>query len=275
MYVTSPEASEGAPANSQQLGKVYVINGHSNKVKATVNVVDAASVAVDARSDRIYVDETGYEVMAINGHTNKVIATSPNDVFYPTGLAANPRTDTVYSSGGDGAVAGMWALNGSKDTVIGGATGLPIVETAPEVPSGVAVDPATGTEFITDAGNAGFVVAAIHGLSKKAASTTLLAAYNFDPTSYGIAVNPATDTIYAVGNEGNCPGAVWAISTVTHKASIVAAINDPGALAVDPSSNSLYVTASDKLFVLKGSLRAAKNQAPSCGGGGGGITLGG
>ncbi len=140
----------------------------------------------------------------------------------------------------------------------------------------MAVDPGTGTEFITDAGNAGFVVAAIHGLSKKAASTTLLAAYNFNPTSYGVAVNPATDTIYAVGNQGNCLGAVWAISATTHKASIVAAITNPGALAVDPSNNNLYVTASDKLYVLKGSLRAAKNQAPACGGGGGGgIVLGG
>jgi len=137
----------------------------------------------------------------------------------PTAVAANPTTDTVYVTNGDGTVS-----------VINGATNAVSSINVGGYPNAVAVDPATNTVYVDD----GTSVLMIDGTSNAVVGTI--------PDSDnpgGVAVDPTTDTVYVA----NTDGTVSVIDPTTQSVSytITGVGTDPGPIAVDPTTDTIYV----------------------------------
>jgi YVTN family beta-propeller protein len=276
IYVLSPYAPtviNKAPST----GLISVINGRTNKITAKVPVGGAVAVGVDATTNRIFVPGGGYTTFVIDGKTNKVIASVPN-VIYPNGVAVDAKTDTAFVSGGDGAVGGMWAINGKSNKIPGATVGETPTTVAAIGIAGIAVNSATGAVYVTVSGSAGLTVSAIHRGAKKIASTVTLAAYNLDPAANGIAVDTASGTVYAVAQGGTC-SAVYAIDPTAHKIKIAGVLNisipteGDGGIAVDSNTDTVYIAAGPSLDVIHGGVSGGSYKCASAGGGG--VTLGG
>jgi YVTN family beta-propeller protein len=206
------------------------------QVTATIPLARASGgIAVNPKTDTIYVASGQDKVHLISGQTNTVIGTIV--VGRRAGrVAVDPKTDTIYVanerdktvsviSGRTNTVtstipipvgrfmAGI-AVNPSTDTiyvavdlnpavvVISGQTDtvtgtIPLGVTG--VPSGIAADPATNTVFVANAPGDG--VAVISGQTDKVVARVPVGL----PVD-AIAVNPNTDTAYATYGENGSVG---------------------------------------------------------------------
>ena len=209
---------------------VAVIDGNTDSVTATILLPGgsaiASGVAVDSSTDTIYVSEQA-GVAVIDGSTNSVTTTVSTDNDQPFALAVDETTDVIWVAGADNndvlAISGTSnsvirtiavgsatggvvsvAVDTVTDTVytgtfndevaaINGATGIiSATITTASTPDSIAVDPDSGTVFVSDnlgPGGAWGTTWVIDESSNAIVDT-------IDRGGWQIAVNAATGSVY-------------------------------------------------------------------------------
>jgi YVTN family beta-propeller protein len=214
---------------------VTVIDGATNTVTQTISVQSPTAVAVDPATDTIYVARRAAGVAVIDGATGAITATLPTD-YGVTALAVDPATDTLYAA--ESLTSDIAVVDGATDTV---TARIPDIVTL-----GLADDPASNVLYSLD----GSAVNAYDGSTNMAAGSTQLSA-----PAEGIAVNPATDTIYAAAGGSQGQVALISGSTGLVTGSLALAASQ---LASDPASDSLLAASGTDAYV-------ADLQAPEIG----------
>jgi YVTN family beta-propeller protein len=226
--------------------KVIVIRGQTNKVVSIISVGrNADSVAVNPATNTIYVDNSrDGTISVINGQTKTVVATIPLGRD-ESQIAVNPATNTIY-------VPHLFA---NTVSVISGRTNT-VTATIPvaQFPQSIVADPKTNTIYVT--GMAPDEVTVISGQTDK-----VVAHIPFPQGSpRALAVNPATDTVYAVWGF-NDMGTASVISGQTNTVVANIPVGDiPDAVAVNPSTNIIYVANQFVPTSLKGSVSVLNGQ---------------
>jgi YVTN family beta-propeller protein len=231
----APAASASASAGVHQDSK-------SLTPIATIPIGDVpCGVAVDQKTDTIYAPSVGgVDVYVIDGATNTVQATIGVGAR-PTSVAVDPVTDTIYVAS---YVAG-------DISVIDGATNT-VTATIP-VAGMLAVDQANDIIYV----NTGTTVVVINGRKDEIVHTIKLTSDGSLTQYLGIAVDAATNTIYAAEGTDGSSGSVAVISGTTRK--VVRTIlggkyERPLQVAVNPVTDMVYTTAvrSGKILVING-----------------------
>jgi DNA-binding beta-propeller fold protein YncE len=219
-----------AIAVNRVTNKIYVTTGATT---SAVTVIDGTThatatvqtgsqvgkdIAVNEATNKIYI-ATGTGVIVLDGVTNATTTLVDPNAYKPYSLAVNPSTNKIYVA--NYGVDAKQVLHGGNVTVIDGVT--------------------NATTTITDPNARGLVCVAV-------------------------AVNPVTNKIYVANNSlgFSAPGNVTVIDGTTNTTTTVA-VSDPGALAgVPPSSaiavnqttNKIYVTSANGVTVIDGGTNA-------------------
>ncbi len=235
-YLAAFDSANGAVYfASDDTDVVTVIDAATNEVTTTIDLPgDARGVAVDPATDDIYVsvNPTGSTsvptVAVIDGATNAVTGsiTLPAGSA-PAGVAVDSSTDTVYVA--EAGADSVEVFDESADV-------LPVtVSTAPLQPAELAVDEATDVIWVSADSSDGSVLA-ISGASDTVTDSIDLG----EPYAEGLAVIPATDTVYVATATGDdlavVNGATGTLSTP---------IDLPGSantVAADPASDTLFAS---------------------------------
>jgi len=254
-------------------GNVTVIDGTTN---ATTTVTDPNAsgspyaIAVNAVTNKIYVANNNYiggnnpgNVTVIDGATNSITTVMDPNAIGPNALAVNTVTNQIYVTNG-GAYP---AANHGNVTVIDGNINstTTITDYNALSPQAVAVNETTNKIYVANANNSAVtgngVVTVIEGTTNSITTVTGPSAQFPD----AVAVNEATNMAYVanggqngvnLGTPGTNPGSVTVINGNTN--AIITLIDpmakQPGALAVDPLTNEIYVAnfSSGNLTVIDG-----------------------
>jgi YVTN family beta-propeller protein len=160
---------------------------------------------------------------------------------FPTGIALNPLTDTIYV--GNGTTGTLSLINGKKcnagDTA--GCNQHVTAVTAGTDPIGIAVNGSTNTVYVA---NASGTVAVVNGAKCDAANKS---GCHVQPASVRVGANPQflavdekTNTIYVANSSANTVSVIDG-STRRVRATIPVGPN-PFTLAVNAATSSVYVT---------------------------------
>jgi DNA-binding beta-propeller fold protein YncE len=248
------------------------------KPAATIDVDgEPGGVALDEATDTLYVaDLRGSTVSVIDGATcnatdQKGCSRPPPTVSVghgPYALAVDEATDTVYvtnpsTSGGGDTVS---VINGATCNAAAqsGCNQSPATITVGTAPLGIAVNPTTNTVYVTaagenaftDGGSLGDTVSVINGAGCDGADTSGCgqspAQVTVGPAPWGIAVDPATNSIFvADNNAGDGPASLSVIDGATCDGadtsgcraappSIPGVGRAPNGIAFDPSDDAVY-----------------------------------
>ena len=299
VYATTFESAlqviNGATCNAD------VVTGCGQTTPATPAGVDPFSIAVNQLTHTVYVgDGSGhdgfpYTISVLDATTcNPVVSlgcnASPVAIpidFLPYGVAVNQATNTLYATGladGNGQVAStLSVIDGAScnASVTSGCTRPPATVTVGSAPAGVAVNEATNTIYVANAGEP--TVSIIDGTrcngSDHSGCTQTPLKVTLAHVPRAIAVNQATNTIYALS-----PGTAGTVSVIngarcnaklTTGCSIVPATVTVGngspssrleGLAVNPATNTIYVlnTGDATVSVINGRTCNAKDTS-GCG----------
>ncbi len=219
--------------------KVYVANSASN----TVTVIDGATnatttipvgsnpncVAVNPTTNRIYVLNEAVDgtISVIDGATDTVVGNIFAG-FSPTNFAVDPAENLIFAIAESNSenfvqVPTLYAINGSTfgiSLVLSGVGG-----------AAMAVNPATGQLYVSDA--------AYLGLTVVSSSNGIVTGYRGLGGGYGtVVVNPITNKAYAASVNGS----VLVVDGATYATTTIGAGPSLGAIAVDPVTNEIYVT---------------------------------
>jgi DNA-binding beta-propeller fold protein YncE len=199
---------------------ITVIDG-TTQATATVQTQFAAitDIAVNEATNKVYfANSTG--VIVLDGVTNTTTTVVDPNAYQPYSIAVNPSTNKIYVA--NYGVDAKQVLHGGNVTVIDGVT--------------------NATTTITDPNARGLVCVAV-------------------------AVNPVTNKIYVANNSlgFKAPGNVTVIDGATNTTTTVA-VSDPGFLAggpppssdiaVNQTTNKIYVTSANGVTVIDGSTNA-------------------
>jgi len=244
-------------------------------------------MAVNQATDTVYVANSGSNtVSVINGATCNATNTAgcsanPPAVTVgvtPEGIAVNQSTDTVYVANYYDTMSVINGATCNGTTTSGcGATPPTITVGGINQPDGLAVDESTDTVYVTSAGDN--TMSVINGASCNGTTTSGCGAT--PPTitvgeggavPIGVAVNQSTDTVYvanslvhtvSVINGATCNGTTTSGCGATPPT--VTAISQPYGLAVDESTDTVYVTTgSNTVSELNGATCNATNTS-GCG----------
>jgi YVTN family beta-propeller protein len=177
-------------------------------------------LALDAKTNRLYVANFSSTVSVINTKTNAIVQTIPLN-GYLGGDAVDIRTDTVYVAGG----TGLYVIDGRTGTVTDTVT-------LPDAPQKVAVNPETDTVYTSSWTNTSDVDV-IDGRTDTVVARIPTALY-----TDGIAVNARTNLIYVAGGAG-----LYVISGRTN--TVVARIPNIGmygGVTIDQKKDEIFVT---------------------------------
>jgi YVTN family beta-propeller protein len=178
-----------------------------------------------------------------NDNNNTIAGSSPQTITAATGvrpesIAVNPNTDTVYIANSidyKTNTTGVTGASGSISVINGSNTELLSYIALDGAPLKTAINPKTGTVYVTEPRNN--LVAVINGTTNRVVATIRVG-----NRPAGVAVNPATNMVY-VANWNYPDGFVSVIDGSTN--SIVANITlGTGAsygIAVNPNTNKVYV----------------------------------
>jgi YVTN family beta-propeller protein len=272
---TDPDAnSPRAVAVNPVTNKIYVTNFLSSNItvidgatNSTTTVTDPnaalpVAVAVNSVTNKIYVANVNSgNVTVIDGATNSTTTVTDPNAIEPGAVAVNPVTNKIYVANG----GGYPGPNHGNVTVIDGATNSITTVTDPNAlaPLAVAVDSATNKIYVANAndstlsGNGGITL--IDGATNSFVTIK-------DPNAWfphAVAVDSVTNTIY-VTNEGcfledpcRNPGSVTVINGATNSVTTIINpnTNNPEALALDPTTDKIYVAnlGSGNVTVIDGS----------------------
>jgi len=259
-------------------------------------------MAIDHATRTLFVDNNGPglspahddTVSVVNAATCNAKNTSGCDQAAPRALTGaapaaptvDQATDTVYvPTSSDNAVT---IVNGAtcNQTVITGC-GQPVPATVAGADTfSIAINPVTHTVYTGDSGGNEGGQYAISVLNDADCNTVVMTGCRANPISistpfnpYGVAVNPATDTLYVTNvddSSGNSPNSVSVIDGATCNASVtsgcatapatVAVGSYPAGLAVNPRTDTVYVanTGDNTLSVINGATCNATSTA-GCG----------
>jgi DNA-binding beta-propeller fold protein YncE len=267
-------------------GTVSVVNGATcnaaqrsgcTEPVATIDVGgEPGGIAVDEATDTLYVANLqGRTVSVINGATCN--ATNQQDCSRPPAtvtvgngpyaLAVDEATDTVYVTNPDAAVSGntVSVINGATCNAVeqSGCNQSPATITVGFGPLGIAVNPTTNTVYVTAAGKDFFsgtkfgdTVSVINGASCDGTDMSGCGQspihVTVGPAPWGIAVDPATNSIFVADNDGGdgpaslsvihgatCDGADTS-GCRTAPSSIPGVGRAPNGIAFDASADAVY-----------------------------------
>jgi YVTN family beta-propeller protein len=172
---------------------------------------------------------------------------------FPTGIALNPLTDTIYV--GNGTTGTLSLINGKKCNAgeAGGCSQHVTAVTAGTDPIGIAVDQGTNTVYVA---NASGTVAVVNGGKCDAANTS---GCHVQPATVRVGANPQflavdqkTNTIYVANSSAN---SLSVINGSTHKVRATIPVGpNPFTLAVNEATSSVYVTdlGASKISIIDG-----------------------
>ena len=220
---------------TESSNQLIVVNGATGAITATLNLGAAPrGIAVDSATDTVYVSVESSSggpngVDVINGATNTVATTIAEPAnAAPYGLAVDTATDTIYEV--EEGVAAVAVIDGATSTI---ATTIS-TDTATE-PCAVAVDQTSGVVWVATLSS--------WVLAIDPASDSIVHALRINAVeANSIAVNAATDTVYATGQNigvAVIDGAMAAVTTVVPTTEPVFGV------AVDPGSGTVYATSMD------------------------------
>lgn len=199
---------DGASEDGDQ-GGYYVLDGSNDTITTTVSGLDddLESPALDTTQGKLFIPVQGddYVVVASTQGSNEnqiiggIYGTS-DELASPISIAVDESTNRAYVANYDtGTVA---VIDTVSDTLIG----APITVAGVASLNRVAVDPATHTVFVVSQPTTGpGQLSVIDETSDAVISTVSVPSASIR----GLAVNPATDTVYVGGSEGDT-GYVWA-----------------------------------------------------------------
>jgi len=252
LYAVGYEAAVDPVTNrayfTTENGTVTVVDGATNTVTATVSASRGFSfgVAVDPLTNRIYVG-TDAGLAVIDGATNAVITTVPG--FLGGSVAVNPVTDTVYVTGSDSqGNQNIYVINGATDAV---RATIPL----DRIPGSLTVDSASNTLYLSYAPPYPWdsTLTVFSGATNMPIATIAVGPH---PVG-GVTVDPTRNLVYAVATANNVDGTGGRITVIDGATQAIVrgmySVSAPGAIAVNPTTNLLYVTpGTDAVTVLSG-----------------------
>ena len=200
------------------------------------SLIAPVAIAVNAVTNRIYVD-VGY-IYVVDGNTNSgndIVRIENNIAFPIRGMGVNAITNRFYVIGNNGIII---MIDGAKDKIVDSTTvweGTSNV--TQQFPSrftaeGLAVNSITNRIYVTHFGNQ---VSVINGINNRVIDTITLAKLE---NIQGIEVNPLTNRIYVAGSN-----ALGVIDGKTNK--VIDTIKVEGKeVDVNPVTNRIYVAGS-------------------------------
>jgi YVTN family beta-propeller protein len=234
---------------SAESGQLWVIDGETNEIVATIPGVFGAypgvsgRLAVNPATNRIYVaDIAGQRLVVIDGDSNTEVGSVAVDVVGEP--AVNTATNRIYVVGSDS----------GKVTVIDGETDQleAVIEIGPRL-SGITVNPKTNRIYVSqhgdEAADAGRLIA-VDGESHEILSTVAAGQDRIGlPT-----VNPTTNRIY-VSSSGSGSGGAWRVAlSVVDLKQPGTRLSGLGSVAINPTTNRIYslVAFDNSVAVLDG-----------------------
>ena len=271
-------------------GTVTIIDGVTNHA-TTVFVGDwASAIAVNPATNKIYVaNYFDSSVTVIDGLTNGTVTFAVGGL--PVAIAVNPVTNKIYTANQDTVTVIDGATNDTTSLTVSSPAGLAIntltnkIYASSQTANAVAIiDGATNNITSVSVGNhpgpialnaitnkifvgnlADSTVTVIDGGS---GGTTTIPIVSGIAAGYdAIVTNSVSNQIFVAS--GGAPGFVTAIDGVTFSTTALAVGNQPGALAVNESTNRIYVTntASNTVSVIAGTYTPTPSQyipVPPC-----------
>jgi hypothetical protein len=261
-YVADPEL---IVAPDTTAGGVAVISARTGKLTDEIPAPGlAGGIGADPKTDLMYAAGPGYAITPINGHGRAAGAPiDGGDILYPAYVSVDSATDVAYIGGGaSGGTVGVWIVGLKTGKLFGVTTAKPVSIATADPPSGLATDPGTHRTWVALDGSTGSEVARIDGTGNRFAATKQLK--NGNETG-GIALDTATHSVYVsnVNEVAGCPGFVDEISGRSGK--VVGAVynlTNPGALAVDPNTDTVYAQDGGVLDAFHGGFT---NKQKKCG----------
>jgi YVTN family beta-propeller protein len=238
---------------------LFVIDETTNNVIATVPLPagSGVGVAVNARTDMIYVTQLSGAVAVINGNGNSVVTDIA--VPCPKGVDVNPLTNRIYvASECDFRV---YVIDGSTNSIIDivNVQPGPITQTPIQAPESIAVNPATNTIYATESSQ--FVMAVIDGATDTVRGFIGATGY-FCAVGIGMAVSPTTNRVYA----SEFQNGVLVVDGSTNMAITTIPVgNEPCGVGVDPIFDMVYVAnqGDNSVSVVDGSTNGVVATVPN------------
>jgi YVTN family beta-propeller protein len=258
-------------------GIINVIDGSTNSITTVTDPnafsLSAAAIAVNPVTNKIYVANNLYgsstnpgNLTVIDGGSNSTTTVTDPNAMWPFSVAVNSATNKVYVANlGEG-------TNHGNVTVIDGATNSIATVTDPNAvlrtlvgrEFAVAVNSATNKIYVANADSNNVTV--IDGATN--ATTTVT-----DPNSgypIALAVDSVTNMIYVTNstNPGSVtyPGVVGSVTVINGATDAVTTVidpkaNEPGTVAVNPTTNKIYVAnlLSNNTTVIDGGTAASSH----------------
>jgi YVTN family beta-propeller protein len=251
-------------------GTVSVVNGATNRVVGSIALSSRpTSVAVNPTSNTIYVSSHDSDphtflpengtVSVINGATNSIVGRidvdgAPNDV------AIHPTTNTIYVSSYYSDPHTFLPENGTVSVINGATNSIVGKVSVNSVPTSIAIHPTTNTIYVssyefdprTPSLPENGTVSVINGTTTNGTITNGLELkdihipFDAGPPQF-IAVNPTTNTIYAISSGSNT---FYALNSITNTLVKVSRVDKgPQEIAVNPTTNTIYVASHDSSTV--------------------------
>ena len=243
-------------------GNVTVVDGATN---STTTVTDpnasglgAVAVAINPVTNKIYVANNSTDhggnnpgnVTVIDGATDLTTTVTDPHAFGPNAVAVNTVTNRVYVTNlGD---LRAYSANHGNVTVIDGASNYAVTVSDPNAlyPQAVAVNQTANKIYVANGNDPART--GVGGVTVIDGTTNVISTIR-DPNAafpHAVTVDSISDLIY-VSNEGcflddpcGNPGSVTIINGATNSATTVIdpKAHNPGASAVGPTANKIYVT---------------------------------
>jgi YVTN family beta-propeller protein len=227
-------------------GTVSVIDAVGNTVMATVLVGSSPdAIAVNPVTNKIYVaDHDDATVDVIDGATNQTMSVGVGT--YPVAIAVNSVTDSIYVSNfGDATV-----------TVIDGATNNTVTIPVPPTPSSIAVNSVTNKIYILNEQNSS--VTALDGATNHTAVVAV------GGIALGIAVDSTRNKIYVSCDtvETSEVDVIDGVTLGVTAADVNNPAGGPGAIAVNATTNKIYVSQGNAVAVIDGATLVVSTLTP-------------
>ncbi len=219
------------------------------------------AIAVNPVTHKVYTaNYFGNSVSVIDGNTNTTQLIS--GIFQPAALAVDPVANKIYvlAEGSMIVVVIDGATNGTTQISFGQDVG--------ETPAAIAVDPSKGVAYVLGVSGSSDNIWLIQDSTATSLPVSLPANFGKGtlegriPFGLGIALNPLTDLLYLVSaNSGTAN--VFSEAPNVYPTQSVPVGSDPGALAVNPVTNKIFVVdgAGDSVTVIDGASLATSTVA--------------
>jgi len=219
-YATSG-GSDFLVTNSTTPKYLYVINGSTNHVTKIISAGSyPSSIAVNPKTNKVYVRDDTVGIEVIDGKTNTLVDTIN---VGSSKITLNPETDTIYAVTGKGTVL---AIDGASNKILSNIT-LDNGE-----PYYITVNPNTNKVLVTEYRSQ--ILYVIDGSTNKIINKVPL-----DSSPNYIAVNPETNMIYLPNSNGE----LKVINGSNYKlVTTITGFNEGIVflVAVNPKTNTIY-----------------------------------